>query len=127
MRRLMFIIPLALIGSFLIMPDEGVRPEGPSHNQAETFGRLASASIIDDWSERYVDATALEDGRDEALAGLRDEIESTTLPYEDEQTSYLKAATLEQIESAIVFSTHEAMVDGYRALKKLEKEYEVRP
>lgn len=127
MRRLMFIVPLVLIGTLLHMPEEGVSQDGQSYTQAEIFGYEASLGIIEDWTERYIAATTLEGEAVDTLAELRDEIDSTDLPYQNETTVRLKAQVVDVIEETINNPKHENMTEGFYVLERLGQEYEVRP
>lgn len=127
MKRLMIVIPLLFVGSFLASPDEPESMDAtkPVLTTAEQIERKHAVRLIEAWQEDYVRSMTLEGEAQEAFARLHDEIEATTLPYVDERTSRLK----DEVETAIDVAAHDMekqnMSQGYEALEALADGYEV--
>ena len=127
MKRLMIVIPLLFVGSFLVSPDEPESMDAtkPVLTTAEQIERKHAVRLIEAWQEDYVRSMTLEGGAREALARLHDEIEGTTLPYVNEHTSHLKDEAETTIDVATYDMENQNMSLGYEALEALADGYEV--
>lgn len=125
MKRLLFIIPLLLIGSALHMPSVAEDATTAVHTEAEQAKMKASKRIVEDWSARYVGATTLEGDQGAAMYTILHEIDTTDLPYQTETITRLKAYAVESISRAIEKPNHNNLTEGFRSIERLGDELEV--
>ena len=126
MKRILIVVPLLLVGTFIARPDETEETKSRTDiTMAEQVEMNRSARIVDSWTEEYVQAMTLEGEAQETLRRLSREIEATTLPYEDESTERLKERAESVVDKAVSDMQQQSLSEGYQALESLKDGYEV--